>query len=70
MFTSKSKPIKSSEITPESLYLNRRDFLKGITLIGTGAILAACGIKPTTEGVNTLVPTPVVQGVMHRLPTS
>lgn len=58
----KSKPIKSSEITPESLYLNRRDFLKGIALLGTGVILAACGIKPTTEGVNTLVPTLVTQG--------
>jgi len=62
MFTSKSKPIKSSEITPESLYLNRRDFLKGIALFGTSAILAACGITPTPEGVKTVVPTPVVQG--------
>jgi sulfoxide reductase catalytic subunit YedY len=42
--------IKSSEITPEHLYLSRRDFLKSMGIIsGTAALLAACkGQKPTT----------------------
>jgi len=58
----KSKSIKSSEITPESLYLTRRDFMKSLTLVGTSVLLAACGIKPVTEGVNPPVPTLVAQG--------
>jgi sulfoxide reductase catalytic subunit YedY len=37
------KKIKSSEITPEYLYLSRRDFLKSLGIIsGTAALLAAC----------------------------
>ncbi len=41
--------IKSSEITPEHIYLSRRDFLKSMGIIsGTAAILAACkGQDPT-----------------------
>ncbi len=34
--------IKSSEITPQSLYLSRRDFLKGAGLLAGSALLAAC----------------------------
>ena len=37
------KPIHPSEITPESAYLSRRDFLKSIGIItGTAALLVAC----------------------------
>jgi sulfoxide reductase catalytic subunit YedY len=41
--------IKPSEITPESLYLSRRDFLKSMGIVsGTAALLAACkGQDPT-----------------------
>lgn len=39
----KSIPIKSSEITPESLYLSRRQFLKTMGIVGAGALLTACG---------------------------
>jgi len=36
--------IKPSEITPEHLYLNRRDFIKSASVLTAGAaILAACG---------------------------
>jgi len=43
----KSVPIKSSEITSESDYLNRRQFLKTFGIASAGAlILAACGGKP------------------------
>ncbi|HSL29368.1 MAG TPA: protein-methionine-sulfoxide reductase catalytic subunit MsrP [Anaerolineales bacterium] len=38
----KSVPVKSSEITPYSLYLSRRDFLKTAGIVGGGALLAAC----------------------------
>lgn len=36
--------IHPSEITPESLYLSRREFMKGIGIVGASALLlAACG---------------------------
>src|SRR5262245_32043494 len=34
--------IPSSEITPESAYLSRRDFMRLAGLAGAGALLAAC----------------------------
>lgn len=45
------KKIGPSEITPEHLYLSRREFLKGIGIAGAGALLlAACGRKsPPSE---------------------
>ena len=37
------KPIRSSEITPEHLYLSRRDFLKGMGIVSASVMmLAAC----------------------------
>lgn len=50
--------IKSSEITPEHIYLSRRDFLKSMGIIsGTAALLAACKgqdptatLSPTSDG--------------------
>ncbi len=45
--------IKASEITPEHLYLSRRDFIKSAGfLAGTAALLAACGVGPQAETVN------------------
>ncbi len=38
----KSVPVKPSEITPEHIYLNRRQFLKAMGVIGAGAFLASC----------------------------
>ena len=38
----RSEKIKSSEITPKSLYLSRRDFLKTAGIITAGSLLAAC----------------------------
>ena len=37
-----SVPVKSSEITPHSLYLSRREFLKAASLASASALLAAC----------------------------
>jgi methionine sulfoxide reductase catalytic subunit len=42
MKTQSTPPIKSSEITPEALYLNRREFIRLAGLAGTAALLAAC----------------------------
>ncbi len=36
--------VPSSEITPESLYLSRRDFLKAAGIVSATAFLAACGV--------------------------
>lgn len=37
-----SVPVRSSEITPEHVYLNRRQFMKLGAAAGMGAVLAAC----------------------------
>jgi len=38
--------IPSSEITPEALYINRRNFMKIAGISGAAALLAACGVQP------------------------
>jgi len=43
----KSIPIKSSEITPYSQYLSRRDFLKAAGIVTGTTLLAACAPKAT-----------------------
>ena len=56
----KSIPVKSSEITPYSQYLSRRDFLKAAGIVTGSALLAACapsGTGSTTEGEGTNAPT-------------
>ncbi|MBN2549797.1 MAG: protein-methionine-sulfoxide reductase catalytic subunit MsrP [Anaerolineales bacterium] len=50
----KSVPVKSSEITPEHVYLSRREFMKAAGVAGVGALLAACGISP---GQSEVLPT-------------
>jgi sulfoxide reductase catalytic subunit YedY len=49
----KPVPVLPSEITPKSLYLNRRDFLKAAGILTGSAVLAACapqaGQPPTQE---------------------
>ena len=47
MKTSKIPSIPSSEITPEGVYLNRRQFMKLAGGAGAAALLAACGVQPT-----------------------
>ena len=42
-------PIPSSEITPEHVYINRRQFMKLAALAGGAAVLAACGVKPAPD---------------------
>jgi len=45
----KSVPVKSSEITPYSQYLSRRDFLKAAGIVSGAALLAACAPKTAAE---------------------
>ncbi|MGD2026396.1 MAG: protein-methionine-sulfoxide reductase catalytic subunit MsrP [Anaerolineales bacterium] len=47
----KSKPINPAEITPEEVYLSRRDILKAMGIVtASAALLAACGPNlPETE---------------------
>ena len=47
----KAEPIRSSDITPEAVYLNRRQFMKGAVMVAGGVLLAACAPK--------LAPTPL-----------
>ena len=49
----KSVPVLPSEITPRSLYENRRDFLKAAGLLTAGAVLASWFLTPLF-GVGTI----------------
>jgi len=51
----KSVPILSSEITPKSLYYNRRDFLKAAGILTGSALLAACAPSVSSQSA---APTP------------
>jgi methionine sulfoxide reductase catalytic subunit len=47
-----SVPVKSSEITPHSLYLSRREFIKTAGLVTGSALLTACAPKATEAITN------------------
>ena len=58
--------IPSSEITPESVYLSRRQFMTGAALVAGAAVLAACAPKTDLRGAGsaarvqpTAGPTPI-----------
>ncbi len=51
--------VPSSEITPKSLYLSRRDFMKAAGLVGATAFLAACGVAPNSGASTPSGPTPI-----------
>ncbi len=64
--TYQSARINSSEITPKSLYLSRRDFLKAAGIVTGSALLAACA--PTVaSSTGTAVPTPPGSGKTDEL---
>ncbi|MBN2118058.1 MAG: protein-methionine-sulfoxide reductase catalytic subunit MsrP [Anaerolineales bacterium] len=50
----KSVPVKSSEITPYSQYLSRREFLRAAGIVTGSALLAACA--PAQRATGTTVP--------------
>ena len=41
--------LPQSQITPETTFWNRRDFLRGLALAATGAALSACGSKESAS---------------------
>ena len=46
-------PIRSSEITPERVYYNRRQFMKGVGALALGAVaVAACGAPSAPAGLS------------------
>jgi sulfoxide reductase catalytic subunit YedY len=57
--TYKSAQVKSSEITPYSQYLTRRDFLKAAGIVSGSALLAACSPKGATSSSGTTKSFPV-----------
>lgn len=50
--------IPASEITPETLYINRRQFMKGGAALSAAALLAACGSPQMVDEDGTAVPAP------------
>lgn len=52
----RSSLIPASEITPEDVYLNRRQFLKTMGIVSTGALLAACGVRAGENETQATVP--------------
>lgn len=59
----KSWEIPSSEITPEHLYLSRRQFMTGAAALGATALLAACGSNSTNQNnVSDAAATPAEAG--------
>ncbi len=66
----KSVPVLSSEITPKSLYLSRRDFLKAAGIVTGTALLAACNVPAggapkvgeQAEGSSAEAPVPISAG--------
>ena len=50
-------PIRSSDITPEAVYLNRRQFMQGAALVAGGVLLAACAPKAASTPVPTVAAT-------------
>ena len=62
----KSIPVLSSEITPQSQYLSRRDFLKAAGIVTGTALLAACAPKVNEQaaGAGPGAPAPSSAGKM------
>ena len=48
--------IPSSEITPEAVYINRRNFMKIAGISGAAVLLAACGVQPLPGSSHELLP--------------
>jgi methionine sulfoxide reductase catalytic subunit len=54
----KSVPVLPSEITPKSLYLSRRDFLKAAGIVTGSALLAACAPELSEQVDSDTMPVP------------
>jgi methionine sulfoxide reductase catalytic subunit len=65
----KSVPVLPSEITPKSLYLSRRDFLRAAGIVTGSALLAACAPKASGQASSsgTEAPAPSANGMTDEL---
>jgi sulfoxide reductase catalytic subunit YedY len=63
----KSVPVKSSEITPKSVYLSRRDFIKAAGVIAGSVALAACAPQLTSTPQPTTAAQLVLNGKIDEL---
>jgi sulfoxide reductase catalytic subunit YedY len=65
----KSVPVLSSEITPKSQYLSRRDFLKAAGIVSGTALLTACAPKVGEQAAapGTQMPAPASNGETDEL---
>ncbi len=60
--------IPSSEITPKSLYLSRRDWLKMAGIVSASSLLAACGVNPNDpDEIGTGTPAPDVPNTFDEI---
>ena len=62
MLIKKAEDIRSSEITPKSLYLNRRKFLAGVAIAGAAAA-TGLGIKETVSPSQTVLAGNKIDGI-------
>lgn len=61
------KPIPSTEITPEHVYLNRRKFMHAASAAALGGLIAACApAAPAEEPQGETAPTPVIAGEVSK----
>ncbi len=63
MLIKKTSDFKSSEITDEKVYRNRRQFMLGAATAATGAILAACKKSPPPN-MAAAAPPPKLEGIV------
>ena len=57
----RSRQLRSSEITPEEIYMNRREFMRKAGVLGAGTlVLAACGPTETSNLVSTSTSAPEI----------
>src|SRR5579862_7894072 len=63
MLIKKNEDIRSSEITPKSLYLNRRKFLRDAALAGAAAAAAGIGLRETVSPSATVLAGNKIDGV-------
>ena len=59
--------IPASEITPEHLYLTRRQFIVAASAVAAGAVLSACGIQTPTAPSSTAQPSPQASNATDEL---
>lgn len=72
-------PLAPDTLTPEHIYMNRKQFLKAAGFFGAGALMAACApqltpaptaMSPEATALNTATPAPTAVGIKDELGAS